>query len=224
MDKILVLSENNSAAGFLGVILQKGYFFPILANSREAVLQNICALESDVLIIDVPDAANAPAELCMQLQRCRINKPTIVLGNSGEEMDKVLTLEAGADDYIVKPFAPNELIARIRALLRRRRPDPDAVIRFGNVEVDRRRRTITCHSQVVKTTAFEYKLLLFFLGNVDLALTRQMLLSSVWGYSDEANSRTLDAHVSKLRRKFEPDPCIPRHFLTIHGVGYRFLM
>jgi two-component system response regulator RegX3 len=224
MDKVLLLSDDNSAAGFLGVILQRGYFFPIVANSRETALENICTLESDVLIIDVPNAANAIAELCLQLQTCKIDKPTIVLGNTSEEMDKVLTLEAGADDYIVKPFSPHELIARIRALLRRRGPVPDAVLRFGNVEVDRRRRTITCHGQVVKTTAFEYKLLLFFLGNVDLALTRQMLLSSVWGYSDEANSRTLDTHVSRLRSKFEPDPSTPRHFLTIHGVGYRFLM
>jgi DNA-binding response OmpR family regulator len=114
------------------------------------------------------------------------------------------------------------MIARVRALLRRRRSNLDAVVSFGDVEVDRERLTVTCQGQEVKMTAFEYKLLLFFLGNVDRALPRQLVLSALWGYSDDANSRTLDAHVCKLRRKFERDPGAPRHFLTIHGVGYRF--
>jgi DNA-binding response OmpR family regulator len=203
-------------------MLQREYFFPILANSREAILQNIPALEPDLLIIDIPCASFAPSELCMQLQRCKIDKPTIVLGDSDEEMDKVLALEAGADDYIVKPFAPREMIARVRALLRRRRSGLSAVVSFGDVEVDRERLAVMCQGREVKLTAFEYRLLLFFLGNVDRALPRQMVLAALWGYSDNANSRTLDAHVCKLRRKFERDPSAPRHFLTIHGVGYRF--
>jgi two-component system response regulator RegX3 len=222
MDKILIFSEDDAAAGLLSVILQREHFFPILVNSLESALQTICTLEPDVLIIDVPCAAFAPAEICMRLQKCHINKPTIILGDSGEEMDKVLALEAGADDFIMKPFASRELVARVRALLRRRRSNLDPVIRFGNIEVDRRRLIVTCHGQEVKMTGFEYKLLLFFLGNVDLSLSRQMLMSSLWGYSDESNSRTLDTHVSKLRRKFEPDPSTPRHFLTIQRVGYRF--
>jgi DNA-binding response OmpR family regulator len=222
VDKILVFSEDDSTASSLGVILQREYFFPILANSREAVLQNIRTLDPDLLIIDIPCASFAPSELCMQLQKYQINKPAIVLGDSDEEMDKVLALEAGADDYIVKPLRPREMIARVRALLRRRRSNLDALVSFGDVEVDRERLTVTCQGQEVKMTAFEYKLLLFFLGNVDRALPRQLVLSALWGYSDDANSRTLDAHVCKLRRKFERDPGAPRHFLTIHGVGYRF--
>jgi len=221
--KVLVFCEEDSAASFLGLILQREYFVPVLANNREAALQNISALAPDIVIIDVPSVFG-PSELCLQLQRCQINKPTIVLGNSSEEMDKVLALEAGADDYVVKPFAPRELIARVRALLRRGRPNLDSVIRFGNVEVDRRRLTVMCHGEEVKITPSEYKLLLFFLSNVDTALPRQMLLNLLWGYSDDTNSRTLDTHVSKLRKKFEPDPSMPRHFLTIHRIGYRFQM
>jgi DNA-binding response OmpR family regulator len=139
-------------------------------------------------------------------------------------MDKVLALEAGADYYIVKPFAPRELVARVRALLRRRKANLDPVIRFGNVEVDRQHRTVTCRGHEIKMNPCEYKLLLFFLANVDLALTRQTLLQSVWGYSDDASTRTLDAHVSGLRNKCESDPATPRHLLTIHCVGYRFVM
>src|SRR4051794_33581940 len=103
MDKILVFSENDAAASLLGVILQREHFLPILVNSLETALQTICTLDPDVLIIDVPSAAFAPAEICIRLQKCQINKPTIILGDSGEEMDKVLALEAGADDFIVKP-------------------------------------------------------------------------------------------------------------------------
>lgn len=225
MEKILVLSEDESACGFLGVILQREHFLPILANSQEAALQSICTQNPDVLIIDVPRAGIASVELCMHLEMGgNIAKPMIVLGDSSEEIDKVMALEGGADDYIVKPFAPRELLARLRALLRRRRPSLTPVIRFGNVEVDRQRRTVTCRGREVKMTPCEYRLLLFFLGNVDLALTRQTLLNSVWGYSEEASTRTLDAHVCKLRNKCEPDPSAPRHFLTVHGVGYRFLM
>jgi two-component system, OmpR family, response regulator RegX3 len=224
MDKVLVLSEIETTSSFIGVVLQRESFLPILANDRDAALQNICTLEPDVLIVDLPLAGIASVELCAQLQMCKSNAPMIVLGESSEEIDKVLALEAGADDYIVKPFAPRELVARVRALLRRRKANINVVTRFGDVEVDRQRRTVTCRGQEVKMTPCEYKLLLFFLGNVDLALTRQTILSSVWSYAEDTNTRTLDAHVSKLRSKCEPDPSTPRHFVTVHGVGYRFLM
>jgi DNA-binding response OmpR family regulator len=223
MDKVLVLSEDETVSGFLGVILEHEHFLPILANSRDAALANICALKPDVLIIDLPLAGVASVELCTQLQVCKISKPLIFLGDSSEEIDKVLALEAGADDYIVKPFAPRELVARIRALLRRRRANV-SVVRFGNVEVDRQRRTVPCRGEEIKMTPCEYRLLLFFLGNADMALTRQTILASVWSYAEDTNTRTLDAHVSKLRNKCEPNPSMPRHFLTVPGVGYRFLM
>lgn len=224
MEKILIVSESETASGFLGMVLQREHFLPIIASSREVAVQNICTLQPDILMIDIPMAGIGPVELCMELAVCHDERPIIVLGDSCHEMDKVLALEAGADDYIVKPIAPRELVARVRALLRRRRANPAPVIRFGNIEVDRQRRIVTCRGEQVMLSPCEYKLLLFFLSNVDLALTRQTLLESVWGYSGDASTRTLDAHVSKLRNKCEPDPTNPRHFVTIHGVGYRFVM
>jgi DNA-binding response OmpR family regulator len=223
MDKVLVLSENEDTSRLLGVILQREHFFPILTDSEEMALQNICTLDPDVLLIDLPFGGIPLLDLCAQLHPSE-DKLMIILGDSSEEIDKVLALEAGADDYIVKPFARRELIARVRAVLRRRRTNLSPVIRFGNVEVDRQRRTVVCQGQEVRMTPCEYRLLLFFLRNVDLALTRQTLLSSVWGYSEDANTRTLDAHVNKLRKKCETDPNTPRHIVTVHGVGYRFLM
>ena len=150
--------------------------------------------------------------------------PVMMLTGERNAETVMQAMDGGADDYMVKPFAPRELVARIRALLRRRKANLNPVVRFGNVEVDRERRTVTCRGEEVKLTPCEYKLLLFFLGNADLALTRQTILASVWSYSEDAHSRTLDAHIRKLRYKCEPDPSMPRHFVTVHGVGYRFLM
>jgi two-component system response regulator RegX3 len=224
MEKILIVSENETTGGFVGLVLQKEHFLPVLANSRSAALQSISTLQPDLLIVDLPFDGLSTVELCRELAACHVNKALIILGDSGDEVDKVLALEAGADDYVVKPFAPRELLARVRALLRRHRINSPPVLHFGNVEVDRERRTVICQGQEVAMTPCEYKLLIFFLSNVDLALTRQTLLQSVWGYKEDTSTRTLDAHVSKLRSKCEPDPTNPRHFVTIHGVGYRFVI
>ncbi len=224
MEKILILSEDKTTSSFLGVILQREHFLPILADSPQAAIHEVGTLEPDLLMIDGSIAGYQPVELCLELAACHANKHIIILGDGSSELDKVLALEAGADDYIVKPFAPRELIARVRALLRRGKRKTAPVIRFGNMEVDRQRRIVTCHGKEISMTRCEYKLLLFFLSNADMTLTRQTLLQSVWGYNEDASTRTLDAHVSKLRSKCEPDPSAPRHFMTIHGVGYRFVM
>jgi DNA-binding response OmpR family regulator len=222
--KVLILDEDKAANSFLGTVLQREHLLPILVDSQEALIRNLCTMDPDLLIVNAPLAGIGSTEICIELQKNQIQKPFMILSERGDEIDKVLALEAGADDYIVKPFAIREFVARVRAVLRRRKANPAAVVRFGNVEVDRERRTITCRGQEVRITPVEYKLLLFFLANVDLALTRTTLLTSVWGYAENANTRTLDEHVCKLRSKFEADPTAPRHFLTIHGVGYRFLM
>ena len=146
-----------------------------------------------------------------------------MLSAVGDEVDKVLLLEIGADDYVVKPFGRRELLARIRALLRRAAPGARAILHFGDVEVDLERRVVLRRKEEVKMTPAEYNLLTYFLQNPDRALTRDMILNSVWGYQSFPNTRTVDAHVVKLRQKLEPDPNQPRHFLTLHGVGYRFL-
>lgn len=224
MQKILILNGDNRAGSLLTTVLEQEHFLPILTETPEEAMHSICVSQPDMIMIDVSEKDMNSVELCKQLQNCNVKAPIMILSNNNAEIDKVLALEAGADCYMVKPFGFRELIACVHALLRRNKLNVDPVLRFGNVEVDRHRRTVTCYGRKIKMSPYEYKLLLFFLSNVDLALTRQTLLRSVWGYSDGTNTRTLDAHVSKLRSKCEPDPNAPRHFVTIHGVGYRFVM
>jgi DNA-binding response OmpR family regulator len=175
-----------------------------------------------ILLIRLPGMSGA--ELCMQLRAAQIRTPIIILSGIGDEVEKVLLLEMGADDYVVKPFSPRELLARIRAHLRRTSLDLEKVFRFGEVQVDLERRTVTRLGEEVRLTRLEYNLLAYFLLNSDRALTRDSILNSVWGLESYPNTRTVDAHVVRLRQKLELNPCAPRHVLTVHGLGYRFLL
>jgi DNA-binding response OmpR family regulator len=222
MQKILVIDDDESLRDTIGVMLERENFIPILASDGKSGLDKALTLNPQLLLVDLRLPGMSGVEVCKQLRADRIQTPIIVLSAIGEEVDKVLLLEIGADDYIVKPFGTRELLARIRALLRRSIPETK-VMRFGAVEVDFDRRSTTHNGVEVKLTPAEYNLLVFFLHNADRALTRDVILNSVWGYESYPNTRTVDAHVVRLRQKLEPDPSLPRHFLTVHGVGYRFL-
>jgi len=161
--------------------------------------------------------------VCKQLRATGMTTPLIVLSALCGEMDKVQLLEIGADDYLVKPFGSRELLARIRAVLRRSAPEDTKVMTFADVQVDLTRRVVSKLGQELRMTRAEYNLLTFFLQNPDRALTREMILNSVWGYDWFPNTRTVDAHVVRLRQKLEADPGNPHHLLTVHGVGYRFV-
>jgi DNA-binding response OmpR family regulator len=222
MQKILVIDDDESLRETIGVLLEREHFVPILAGDGRAGLETALSHKPQLILVDLKLPVLSGVDVCKQLRADRIQTPIIVLSAIGDEVDKVLLLEIGADDYIVKPFGTRELLARIRALLRRTNPDTK-IVRFGNVEVDLDRRNITNKGLDVKLTPAEYNLLSFFLHNPDRALTRDAILNSVWGYEAYPNTRTVDAHVVRLRQKLEPDPVVPRHFLTVHGVGYRFL-
>ena len=191
-------------------------------NLVERLDQAILAKPS-LIISDLRLPGLSGVEVCKRLRGSGVLTPIIVLSALGDEIDKVLLLEIGADDYLVKPFGTRELLARIRAVLRRTSPEARMVVRFSEVEVDLERRLVTRRGEELKLTPAEYNLLTYFLQNPDRPLTRDMILNSVWGYEFFPNTRTVDAHVVKLRQKLEPEPNVPRHFLTVHGVGYRFL-
>lgn len=219
---ILVIDDDESLRDTIGMMLERENFAPILAGDGESGLQKALTMRPSLVLIDLRLPKLSGFDVCKQLRAGNLQTPIIVLSAIGDEVDKVLLLEMGADDYIVKPFGTRELLARIRALLRRSSPETK-VLRFGEIEIDVDRRAITFQAKDVKLTPAEYNLLLFFVHNADRALTRDFILNSVWGYESYPNSRTVDAHVVRLRQKLETDPGTPKHFLTVHGVGYRFL-
>jgi DNA-binding response OmpR family regulator len=204
-------------------LLEREGFTPIQAVDGQSGLGQALSLKPTLMLVDLRLPGLSGIELCKEVRANRLPIPIIVLSAVRDEVDKVLLLEIGADDYVVKPFGTRELLARIRAVLRRSTGEASRVLRFGDVEVDLDRRTIVRNQKEVKVTPAEYNLLSFFLQNVDRALSRDLILNSVWGYEFYPNTRTVDAHVVKLRQKFEPEPAVPRHFVTVHGVGYRFL-
>jgi len=198
-----------------------GYRVTEAANGNDA-LREITLHTIDLVILDLALPDIDGSEL---LERIRgwSGVPVIVLSVRAGEVEKVKLLELGADDYVVKPFGARELMARIRAVLRRASADARKIIQFSGNQIDFERRIVTRKGEELKLTPAEYNLLSYFLHNPDRPLTRDMILNSVWGYEFFPNTRTVDAHVVKLRQKLEPDPNAPRHFLTVHGVGYRFV-
>src|SRR5271166_2088585 len=223
METILVIDDDANLRDTLAVILEREGFQPVLAADGRSGFDQAIELKPKLILVDLCMPRLSGAEVCRQLRERGMKTPLIVLSASAGEMDKVLLLEIGADDYVVKPFGVRELLARIRAVLRRTSPDSNTVITFSDNAIDLKRRVVTRRGEEVKLTRGEYNLLTYFLQNPDRPLTRDMILNSVWGYESFPNTRTVDAHVVRLRQKLEPEPNVPRHILTVHGVGYRFL-
>jgi DNA-binding response OmpR family regulator len=223
MPNILVIDDDESLRDTIGIMLEQEGFSPILVSDGKTGYERALAVKPDLMIVDLRLPGMSGIEICKQLRAASFKTPIIVLSAVGEEVDKVLLLEIGADDYIVKPFGARELLARIRAVLRRTSPEARKIAQFGVIAVDFERRIVTRRGETLKMTPAEYNLLSYFLQNPDRPLTRDMILNSVWGYESFPNTRTVDAHVVRLRQKLESDVNTPRHFLTVHGVGYRFV-
>jgi DNA-binding response OmpR family regulator len=223
MQTVLVIDDDGNLRDTIGLMLEREGFRPVLAADGKTGFSQALALKPALILADLRMPGLSGVEVCKQVRAAGMKTPLIVLSAIGDEMDKVLLLEIGADDYVVKPFGTRELVARIHALLRRTSSEDTKVISFADVEVDLTRRVVSKRGEELKFTRAEYNLLTYFLQNPDRPLTRDMILNSVWGYESFPNTRTVDAHVVRLRQKLEPDTAIPRHFLTVHGVGYRFL-
>jgi DNA-binding response OmpR family regulator len=223
MQTVLVIDDDAALRDTIGLMLETEGFRPVLASDGKTGLRQALTLKPDLILADLRMPGLNGVEVCKQVRASGLNTPLIVLSAIGDEVDKVLLLEIGADDYVVKPFGTRELLARIRALLRRSSAEETKVLAFGDVQVDLTRRVVLKHGEELKLTRAEYNLLTYFLHNADRALTRDMILNSVWGYESFPNTRTVDAHVVRLRQKLERDGSFPQHFLTVHGVGYRFL-
>ncbi len=223
MQSILVIDDDESLRDTIGLMLENEGFRPILVADGKAGLEQAFATRPNLILVDLRMPGLSGVEVCKRIRAAGMKTPVIVLSAMGDEIDKVLLLEIGADDYVVKPFGTRELLARIRALLRRTTQGSDLVLSFADIEVDLDQRMVRRGGAETRMTRAEFNLLAFFLQNPGRALSRDVILNSVWGYESFPNTRTVDAHVVRLRQKLEPDPEIPRHFLTMHGVGYRFL-
>jgi len=223
MQTVLVIDDDNNLRDTVGVMLEREGFRPVLVGDGRTGFEQALALQPELILVDSKMPGLSGVEVCKQLRARGMKTPLIVLSAASEEMDKVELLDIGADDYMVKPFRVRELLARMRAVLRRATPEETVVVEFGEVAVDFTRRAVSKRGQEMSLTRGEYNLLTYFLQNPDRALTREVILNSVWGYTCLPHTRTVDANVVRLRQKLEPDAGHPRHFLTVHGVGYRFL-
>jgi DNA-binding response OmpR family regulator len=223
MRTIAVIDDDESLRDTIAVLLESEGFQTVLAADGRSGYEMVLRTKPDLAIVDLRLPEMTGVEVCKQLRASQNETPIIILSAVGEEVDKVLLLEIGADDYMVKPFGTRELLARIRAVLRRSGGESNKVLSFGDVAVDLERRVVTRAGAELNLTRAEYNLLTYFLNHPDCALSRDRILNAVWGYESYPTTRTVDAHIVRLRQKLEPEPGTPRHFLTIHGVGYRFL-
>jgi len=223
MQTVLVIDDDCNVRDTVGVMLEREGFRPVLAGDGCSGFEQALTLKPELVLVDLKMPGFSGAEVCKRIRAQGMKTPLIVLSAAGEETDKVELLNIGADDYLVKPFRVRELLARIRAVLRRAAPEQSVRMEFGEVMVDFTRRGVSKKGQEVVLTRAEYNLLTYFLQNPDRVLTRELILNCVWGYTCVPHTRTVDAHVVRLRQKLESDVSRPRHFLTVHGVGYRFL-
>ena len=219
----MIIEDDPEIRGIVKTLLSNEGFSVEEADDGRAALERVFLMKPDLILVDLKLPGLDGAEVCKRIRAGRMDTPIIVLSAAKDEFDKVLLLELGADDYVVKPFGARELLARIKAVLRRSSADSRMVLNFANVEVDTGRRVVTSRGNEVPLTPSEYNLLTYFLRHPNRVLTREAILDDVWGFESAPTARTVDSHVVKLRQKLEPDPSVPRYFLTVHGVGYRFV-
>jgi len=223
--KILVVEdEPNMVAGLRDNFEFEGYEV-ITARDGVEGLQRALEESPDLVVLDVMMPRISGLEVCKQLRAKRASMPIIMLTARGQEVDKVVGLELGADDYVTKPFSIRELLARVKAVLRRTAVVPKDQDRhsFGDVEVDLRRCRVLRSGKALDVSSKEFELLKYFICHSGEALSRDRLLEEVWGYENYPTTRTVDTHLVHLRQKLEPNPEQPQYFLTVHGTGYRFV-
>jgi DNA-binding response OmpR family regulator len=224
--RILVVEDDPAILTGLVDLLEGEGFAVEQAMDGAAALARHAEAKPDLLLLDVMIPERSGYEVCREIRRTDPSTPVIMLTAKGEEVDKVVGLELGADDYVVKPFSARELLARIRAVLRRgeskQENRDDRPIHFGDVAIDPRTMRGTKGDRTFDISRRELALLRLFTSREGEALDRFTLMDEVWGVRYEGTTRTLDQHMAGLRKKVEDDPAHPRYFTTVHGTGYRF--
>ena len=224
MEKILVIEDDRATRKALQELFEpEGYSVEVAQNGEEG-LATFRASRPNFVILDLRMPKIGGQDVCRHIRKESEEVPILILTGSAEEVDRVLLLELGADDYVVKPFSPKELLARVRAVLRRARRSPVVEqLYFGDVAVDFMKMEVFRSGKALSLTPQEFKMLKYFSQNAERVLSRDQLLSDVWGYNSYPSTRTVDSHILTLRQKLERDPSNPVHFVTVHNVGYKFV-
>ena len=225
MTRILIIEDEPSmVSGLRDNFEYEGYEVITAMDGREG-LERALADSPDLVVLDVMMPKMSGLDVCKQLKAKRPSIPIIMLTARGQEVDKVVGLELGADDYVTKPFSIRELMARVKAVLRRTRtlPKDQDSYSFHDVEVNMRTYQVLRKGKPVAFSAKEFELLKYFICHRGETLSRDRLLEDVWGYDRYPTTRTVDAHIVRLRQKLEPNSEKPRFFLTVHGIGYKFI-
>jgi two-component system, OmpR family, alkaline phosphatase synthesis response regulator PhoP len=222
---VLVVDDEPKIVDVVREYLEHAGFAVRTAGDGPAALERARALAPDLIVLDLGLPGLDGLDVARQLRRSS-RVPVIILTARGDEVDRIIGLELGADDYLVKPFSPRELVARVRAVLRRvdehdTAPDDEPLVR-GDLTLDPARRRVTVGGRPVELTPTEFDLLGHLARQPGRVFTRAQLLIAIHGVAVESYERAIDAHIKNLRRKIEPDPRHPRYVLTAHGVGYRF--
>ena len=223
MTKVLIVEDEESMADPLAFLLRReGFSTEIAANGPDALVAYDRG-GADIVLLDLMLPGMSGTEVCKQL-RLRGAVPVIMVTARDSEIDKVVGLELGADDYITKPYSTRELVARIRAVLRRGSDaeDPSSpILQAGPVRMDIDRHVVSVHGEQASLPLKEFDLLEYLIRNAGRVLTRGQLIDRVWGSDYVGDTKTLDVHVKRLRAKIEPDPAEPRYLITVRGLGYK---
>jgi two-component system response regulator RegX3 len=223
---VLVVEDEESFSEALGYLLRKEGFEVIVADTGPDALAEFERAGADLVLLDLMLPGLSGIEVCQKLRQTS-TVPVIMLTAKDAEIDKVVGLEIGADDYMTKPFSSRELVARIRAVLRRQgdrggEPLVTGVLEAGPVRMDVERHVVAVDGHQVSLPLKEFELLELLLRNAGRVLTRGQLIDRIWGADYVGDTKTLDVHVKRLRAKVEPEPSTPRHLVTVRGVGYKF--
>jgi two-component system, OmpR family, response regulator RegX3 len=222
--RVLVVEDEESFSDALSYMLRKEGFEVAVTPTGHEALDEFDRTGADLVLLDLMLPGLPGTEVCRQL-RSRSSVPVIMLTAKDSEVDKVVGLELGADDYVTKPFSSRELVARIRAVLRRGAEPAElvpAVLEAGPVRMDVERHVVSVGGEPVRLPLKEFELLEFLLRNAGRVLTRGQLIDRIWGGDYVGDTKTLDVHVKRLRAKIEPDPAQPIYLLTVRGLGYKF--
>lgn len=225
MSKILIVEDEEALSDPLAFLLGREGFQTIVVDNGLDALPVFDREGADLVLLDVMLPGMSGMEVCRKLREVS-SVPIIMLTAKDSELDKVLGLELGADDYVTKPYSARELIARIRAVLRRRSAETDSatesVLQGGPVRMDIDRHVVTVNGEEISTPLKEFELLEILLRNVGRVMTRGQLIERVWGADYVGDTKTLDVHIKRLRSKIEPDSSAPQYVVTVRGLGYKF--